>query len=331
MEICICGGGSLGIVCAGIFAFQGHIINLLSGHPDKWSNVVSVFDPDGKEFSGKLSLVTNNPKDAVKMADLVLLCVPGYLIKKTLMDIRPYLKSTCAVGSIVSNTGFFFIAHELLSEDITLFGFQRVPFISRVKTYGSVGYLLGYKKRLYVAIENSYNKESLRNILETLFMTPINLLDNFYEASLTNSNPILHTGRLYSMWKNYKGEIYPYQSLFYSEWTNEASETLISMDAEFMKLLKAIGIKDGVIPSLLDYYESTDSLSLTAKIRSIKAFKGILSPMKKVSGGWVPDFESRYFTEDFPFGLRFIKELASKHNVQTPIIDKVYNWGISKI
>ncbi len=53
--------------------------------------------------------------------------------------------------------------------------------------------------------------------------------------------------------------------------------------------------------------------------------------MKAVSGGWIPDFGSRYFTEDFPFGLRFIKELALKYNVKTLAIDKVYRWGMSKI
>jgi hypothetical protein len=53
--------------------------------------------------------------------------------------------------------------------------------------------------------------------------------------------------------------------------------------------------------------------------------------MKEVGGGWIPDFESRYFTEDFPYGLRFIKELAQKHNIDTPTIDKVYNCGMQHI
>jgi hypothetical protein len=53
--------------------------------------------------------------------------------------------------------------------------------------------------------------------------------------------------------------------------------------------------------------------------------------MKQTPNGWVPDFESRYFTEDFPFGLRFIYELAHLNNINTPNIDKVYQWGISKI
>lgn len=106
---------------------------------------------------------------------------------------------------------------------------------------------------------------------------------------------------------------------------------LIAMDSEFMSLVKSLGIRKEVIPSLLDYYESSDAESLTAKIKSINAFQRILSPMKEVSGGWIPDFNSRYFTEDFPFGLRFIKDIAEKQNISIPTINKVYNWGISKL
>ena len=53
--------------------------------------------------------------------------------------------------------------------------------------------------------------------------------------------------------------------------------------------------------------------------------------MVEVPGGWKADFGSRYFTEDFPYGLRWIKELAVKNSIYTPIIDEVYGWGMSKI
>lgn len=47
--------------------------------------------------------------------------------------------------------------------------------------------------------------------------------------------------------------------------------------------------------------------------------------------GWCPDFSSRYFTEDFPFGLKFIRDLCIERNVSCPNIDKVYAWGMSKL
>lgn len=330
-SICICGGGSLGLVCAGMFSSKGFNVSLLTGHPESWDTNIKVIDPNNNIIRGTLKRISSNPKETVIDADLVFLTVPGFLIEQTLEDIGPFLKSDAIVGSVVSSTGFFFAAHKILGNKYCLFGFQRVPYIARQKKYGTIGELLGYKNSLNVAIENSSNPGALKNELEVLFGTPIKILNNFYEASLTNSNPILHTGRLYTLWKDYNGEIIPNPPLFYADWNDEASECLIQMDNEFQRLLDKLGIRRGIIPSLLDYYESIDAPALTNKIRSIPAFQSIKSPCKKVDTGWIPDFSSRYFTEDFPFGLRFIKELAQKENINTPVIDKVYNWGLEKI
>lgn len=329
--ICICGGGSLGLVCAGVFLQKGVKVNILSGHPNKWSKHIIVEDVNGANYSGTLNKISSNPENVIPEADMIFLTLPGFMIEDTLCKIEPYLNSDSIVGSVVSSTGFFFAAHRVLSKRHCIFGFQRVPFIARQKKYGAIGELLGHKPVLNLCIENCDDSEVLKNELSYLFDTPIRLLNNFYEASLTNSNPILHTGRLYSMWHNYDGVKTQKPSLFYSEWTDEASDLLIKMDNEFQALLKKLNVSPDAIPSILEYYESSDAPSLTRKIKSIQAFQSITSPMIETKDGWIPDFNSRYFTEDFPFGLRFIKELATEHNISTPYIDLVYNWGISHI
>lgn len=331
--ICICGGGGLGLVCAGVLASQGLRVNLLTGHPDKWSECVEVTDSDGKKFCGRLNAVSSNPEDVIPEAQMVLLCLPGYLIEKTLLDIRPYLAPDAYVGSIVGSTGFFFFAHEVLSAAQPLFAFQRVPFISRAAEYGKKGLLLGYKDSLNVAIENAGDDSGFTEFLSKVFLTPVARLGSFYEAALTNSNPLLHTSRLYTMWVDWKeGDYFTQQGYFYADWTLQASDLLIEMDREFMQLLDSLGLARHTIQPLLEYYESTDAQSLKEKISSIPAFKPILSPMvEKEPGKWVPDFSSRYFTEDFPFGLRFIKDLADKQGLHLPTINKVYEWGMGKV
>lgn len=146
----------------------------------------------------------------------------------------------------------------------------------------------------------------------------------FYEVALSNSNPILHTGRLYTMFRGREKDVFDHNILFYKEWTDEASQ-LLDMDTEFFQLLKKLNVHS--LPTLLDYYESTDATSLTRKIKSIPAFQTITSPMKQVEGGWMADFNSRYFTEDFPFGLRGFKELAMGYHIDSPVIHEVYAWG----
>ena len=331
MRICICGGGNLGHVVAGFLAAREDcVVSLLTRRPALWQQQLTISTPDGRQLVGRLERISSEPAEVIADADLVLLCLPGYSIQEVLLQICPFLKPRTPVGSVVCSTGFFFEAMERLSPDTPLFGFQRVPFIARTTTYGHSAALLGYKPQLSIAIEHASEKEPLRATIERLFRTPVQLLSSYYEASLTNSNPLLHPARLYTLWKDWhEGVVYDSQPMFYEMWTEEASELLIALDCEFFHLLRVLPVREGSIPTILDYYESTDAASLTRKLRSIEAFKGILAPMKAVAGGFVPDFQSRYFTEDFPFGMRIIQQLARQHQVAIPMIDKVLMWGMN--
>lgn len=329
--ITICGGGSLAHVCAGMLSSQpGVTVNIFTQQPDRWSHQLEITDPDGKVVRGKLDTISSNPAEALDGAQIILLCLPGFAIDSTLEKIKPHI-GDAVVGSIVCSTGFFFSAHRILGENARLFGFQRVPYIARTVEYGHSANLLGYKPQLAIAVENVSNVDNFRKLSETLWNTPVKLLGSHFEASLTNSNPILHTSRLYTMWKDWNGQACKSNTLFYRDWTVEASQMLIDMDAEFMQLLDVLPVTNGAIPSVLEYYESHDAESLTRKISGIPAFQNIASPMIQNPDGWVPDFKSRYFTEDFPYGLAIIRRLAHEKEIECPNIDKVYDWGISMI
>ena len=330
-KVCICGGGNLGHVVAGFLAAHGDCeVSLLTRHPERWQQQLEITTPEGEILKGRLKAISSDPAEVVSPADIVLLCLPGFSIREVLQQIQPALTSGTAVGSVVCSTGFFFEAFKMLPSQTPLFGFQRVPFISRLKEYGHSADLLGYKPSLQLAIEQTNEKETLRATIEQLFRVPVQLLKSYYEVSLTNSNPLLHPAHLYTMWKDWhEGVVYPEESLFYEQWTHEASEVLIQMDEEFQQLLNILPVTPGSIPTILDYYESTDAPSLTHKLQTIQAFKGIKSPMKPVEGGFVPDFSSRYFTEDFPYGLQIVQQQARQHGVSTPVIDKVLRWGLS--
>lgn len=241
-KICICGGGSLAHVCAGVLSSQKEVeVNIFTRKPDLWSHQLEVTDLNGKVYNGNLNIISKNPEETLKDCDIVFLCLPGFAIESTLESIKPHV-GNAVVGSIVCSIGFFFASHKVLGEDARLFGFQRLPYIARTVEYGHSANLLGYKPQLAIAVENAEDEDSFRQLVETLWMTPVKLLGSHYEVSLTNSNPILHTGRLYSMWKDWNGEIYNHNILFYKEWTNVASQMLIDMDAEFMQLLDTLPV-----------------------------------------------------------------------------------------
>lgn len=341
MTLTLCGGGNLGHVIAAFAAHRGYDVQLLTRHPERWNCDISIDTPDGKVITGRISRISNQPSAVIPQADMVLLCLPGYAIGDCLTAIAPHLSSSTPVGSVVSSTGFFFEALEKLPATTPLFGFQRVPFIARTGEYGRSAHLLGYKPQLHVAYISRYEVRGARcedtqerslffRQLEQLFDTEVVPLGSHYEASLTNSNPLLHTSRLYSMWHTWhEGTVYPTQNRFYADWTDEASALLIAMDREFFQLLDVLPVRPGSIPTILDYYESCDAPSLTRKLRSIPAFQDILSPMEAVAGGFVPDFHSRYFTEDFPYGLAIVRRLMQEHAISAPHIEQVFLWGMS--
>jgi hypothetical protein len=320
--VCICGGGALGLVVASVLSNTREVaVRLLTAHPHQWSKSIEAIDSEGKVYKGVLEKVSDKAEDVIPQSDIVLLCLPGFLIEQSLRQIAPFVTNQ-AIGSIVSSTGFFFQAHRILGSSASLFGFQRVPYIARVREYGHSADLLGYKQQLFMATENL--PKDFEAMWAEWLQTPVAHLSNYLEASLSNSNPLLHPARLYGMWHEWNGETYNEQTLFYAQWDEFSSEVYIAMDEEFQKLCHTVGV---AIPSVLDYYESTDAISLTRKLRSIVAFQTIKAPMKRTEKGFVPDYESRYFTEDFPFGLQIVKDLAFKYDISTPTIDKVLAWG----
>lgn len=331
--ICMCGGGALTHTIAASLAHRGVTVNVLTRNPGRWGRELTAVTPQGS-FTAPLGRVSDRPGEVVPEADVVLLTVPGYANAEELARIAPWLKPGAMVGGVFCSSGFFFEAMKVLPAGVRLWGFQRVPYISRVGQYGHTANLLGYRPELKMATErmSAEESEALRRWVEDKFGTPATLLKNYLEASITNSNPILHTARLYAMFGDWdEGKRGERNILFYEEWTDAASQLLIDMDRELFSLLERLPVTGGYLVPLLEYYESHDAASLTAKISSIGGFKGILSPMKEVDGGWVPDYGSRYFTEDFGYSLKYIRDLAREYGVEAPNIEKVYEWGRSKL
>ena len=332
-NICICGGGNLGQVIAGYIAAKNSVnVNVLTRKPERWKDEMIVKLPSGETLVGKINLVTDNAQEAMKDAGIVLFCLPGNANREELLKIKPYVSKDCFVGSVFCSTGFFFEAFEVLGKEQPLWGFQRVPFTARLIEYGISAELKSFKPKYFIAVENTQYKEEFRVVIEELLDRPTALLTNYYEATFTNSNPLFHTARLYQMFKDWKpGKYYPHSIGFHDDWDDATSETYIKMDEDLMRLLDALPVRKGYLPTVLDYYESTDAASLTRKIKDIYANKGYGTPMKQTEKGWIPDISSRYFQEEFCLSLKFVYEKAHELGVTTPTIDAVFEWGVKML
>ena len=115
--------------------------------------------------------------------------------------------------------------------------------------------------------------------------------------------------------------------MFYAEWTDEASRIYVAMDDELHGLIRRLPMPADSLPSVLSYYESDTVEALTAKLRSIEAFRAIAAPMVECDGGYAPDLGSRYFKEDFPYGLDLLIRLAHNCGLNVPTMQMVARWG----
>jgi DNA-binding transcriptional MerR regulator len=110
----------------------------------------------------------------------------------------------------------------------------------------------------------------------------------------------------------------------------DSAITLVKMDKELFKIfdkLEQNGLPVKQIKPILEHYESKDEEGLKNKISSIKSFKGLTTPSVKLDNGkYIPDFNSRYFTADFPYGLEILLSIARLLNTEHPTMDEVDGW-----
>ena len=330
-KICICGGGNLGHVLIAKMSQNGCVVNLLTNRPKQWSHKIEVIDCFDKKITGSINKISDNPEDVIPNSEIILLCLPGYMIEPTLKKIKPFLQKDQIIGSVVCSNGFFWIANHVLGSEIQLFGFQRVPFICRVKEYGCKAKIEGYKSLLKISGVNGVSLNEVADFLSMTLDTKTICLSHYLESALTNSNPLIHPARIYAMLSPYSLDIFDKEILFYEEWNDDSSEILIDCDKEFQEILSKLPINREEMPFVLPYYDSFDARSLTEKIRSIKSFKGIKMCMIKKDDGYVIDYTNRYFTEDIPYGLLIIKSFGELLNVPTPKIDNIIYWMQEKL
>ncbi|MGZ2368310.1 NAD/NADP octopine/nopaline dehydrogenase family protein [Ancylomarina sp. YFZ004] len=330
LRVVVCGGGNLGHAIVGKISQQSNVsVSLLTSNPSVWDRHIEVIENNGDISHGKIESVDSQAEFLIPDADVIIITTPSFLIKDMLLSISPYVKVGTWVGSVQCSGGFFGMARTILASNVNIFGFQRVPYIARVKEYGKSVFLKGYKSEIKIAVLNTGSCDEFMMRLEELFETKIIRLKSYLEATLTNSNPILHPSRLYGLFKDWKPGIeYEEEVLFYEDWTNRDSEILIACDQELALLVSELSDYMDKLPSILEHYGVSDKYSLTYKLQTIEAFKGIRLKMSETkSGKYIPDFKNRYFIEDVSYGLLLIRHIADTVHVDTPMINVIINWA----
>lgn len=327
ITVTICGGGNLAHAQAAYLARKGHVVNILTRRPGDWASSLNAAFFDGLRKNIELQTVTSSPA-VVENSEVVIISLPRFAIGTVAEQLLPHLTNEQLVVLAPGTPWLQQVQDNVRWKGKKLCGLYKVPFISRTENYGHSVSVLGTRdvNRVW------FSDASLRTyipLLEDMFDTPLVELTSAWPFVLTNSNPLLHPSRLVEMFREYEeGVYYDHNFLFYEEWTQESSELYIAADKELLSICErcpGMVVGKDIVP-VTEYYESPDAESLTRKIRNISAFKGILSPMVQHVDGWVPDFSSRYFTEDVEWGTVPIAEYARSLGLDTPVLDYFVSW-----
>ncbi len=329
MKITIVGGGNIGTQFAVHCAEKNHEVTIFTSQPDLFSQTLSIVDENGAiTHQGDIHLATQDPQMAFQYADLILVTVPAMIMKSAAEKIFIHAREDAIIGVVPGNGGSECAFSKCIQRGNIFFGIERVPAIARLVQKGKIVKSTGYRDELHIAAFPKNAGVVCANIVSRIFDMKTVIIPNFLNLTMTPSNPILHTSRLYSLffdWHN--GMVYKSVPLFYEEWNDHSSELLLLCDAEVQAICRALPeLELKFVKSLKDHYESWTVEAMTKKISTIQAFKGIKTPMIAVDGGFVPDLHSRYFTADFSYGLSIIKQIAEFAKVNTPTIDMILGW-----
>ena len=328
MNITIIGGGNIGCGMAGYLSENGHSVTILSSKPGAFGKSIEVIDNvSGSSFSADIARVTDDLVFAVADAELIYVTYPSFMLEAFFYGLQQALNKPIMIGIVPGTGGAEFYGKALVKSGHVLFGFDRVPCIARINEYGRSVFVSKKKSVRCVALQAHKTKEMCRINTHLLGLECIPL-KSYLAVTFTPSNPIVHTSRTYAMFRDYNEEtVYERNFLYYKEWDDIASSVLFAMDEELQQIcanLKDIDLSEMIFTK--NHYGVSSVEEATKKIRSIESLKNIFSPMRKMDNGYIPDFQSRYFIEDIPYGLCILKGFALIVGIETPSMNKVLLW-----
>jgi hypothetical protein len=303
-------------------------------------------DPQNKKtYKGTPTAISKDASKVVPQADYLILALPSFAIRNVLKGVKPHLKDGSIVYIMPGQGGPDFVAKDVLGEEIksgktTMAGVIPMPLNCRITEWGKKVELAALKDTYDLASVPAGNAAKASKELSALMDgRPVNPIGNYVGIGLHCSNPNLHPGRLYSMWKDYKeGKVYPENKLFYETWDDDSTDWLMKINDERLKIWKTIvenypGTGEvNEVPDMFTYIKKIygaqvkEHSTFTSAIRTCDGYKGFRCPMKAVEGGFVPDFKNRYFTEDIPEGVCMYKGIADLAGVETPVMDEIVGF-----
>lgn len=353
----VCGGGNAAQVVSCLFGSRYKVtaISLYSDEAERWDKAMKDaggmtcnFQGTNKSVRSIPDLITKDPS-AVKNCDVVFFTVPSSFHEQYFTKLEPYVQAGTIFAVMPARSGCDFLFKKVMgekAETLGLVAFETLPWACRFNDWGKTATVLGTKETIGAAVVPPVKQSKMDVILKLqglLGVEPkINEVPNIMSISLGNPGQVIHPGVTYGRWHAWDGKPLAKKPLFYQGVDNETADVLTGISDDIQKICAALKKLDGQyntsqVQTVMEWYMSSysssisDASSLKTAMNTNSAYEGLCHPMKEEQGGYVPDFQFRYLSEDVPTGLCFSRGVGELLGVKTPTIDKVLIWSQEKL
>ncbi|ABR29960.1 NADP transhydrogenase subunit alpha [Thermosipho melanesiensis] len=317
MNISVIGAGNGGLALAGFLTLRGFKVTLYNRSIKRISSFMKskIIRLEGEiNATVKIFNVTNDIKEALEDAKLVMIVVPAFAHADIAEKIYPYVEDD---QIFILNPGRTFGALEFYrklrekSEKIIIAETQTFLFASRTSNPG-VSHIFRIKNAVPVSALPSKHNPILREILEDV-IPEFQVIDSILYTSFNNIGAVFHpatlilnAGRVESTFGKFE---------FYLEGiTPSVARVLEKIDYERCAIARTLGIQPLTAKDWLNYAYDVLGGNLYEVIHNNSGYQGIIAP---------PSLQNRYILEDVPMSLVPMSEIARKFGIKTPAIDSI--------
>ncbi|MDQ7906262.1 NAD/NADP octopine/nopaline dehydrogenase family protein [Phytohabitans sp. ZYX-F-186] len=322
MDLTVIGAGNGALAAAGHAALNGHRVRLWDRYLDPDSALVRSGQITlAGAVSGVATVDATRPAlgDAVAGADLVMVVVPGFAISWIAGALAPHVRPGQSVLLHPGGTGGALeVAHiwGAAGTGVVLGATDTLAYACRVDRDGTVG-VHALKKHLMVSAVDSARTAALTGLVRQLYPQAA-AEPSILDVLFANLNPVIHPPiTLLNAGRIEAGQHFR----FYGDGVGPGVAALIrALDAERVAVARAYGCSALDLDAWIEraYQVRDRDLVRLFAVLDRDVYHGLASPSA---------IESRYLTEDLPFGLACTAEFAAVAGVPVPVTDAVLRVG----
>ena len=326
MKVAVLGCGNGAHAIAGDMALRGHEVSIWE-NPSFASNLDHIIKNNKSielkgEVNGiaRLSAVSSNPEDVICGADIIYCVMPSFGQESAFDYISPFVEAGQKILIMPGNFGSVSLYMKLkergIADKVLIAESDTIPYATRLQEDKS-SLVFGVKESMWISAIPGKRTSELIEGLKNVFPIGLNLLPDVISVALANTNMILHCP---TMIMN-AGRIENGQRFrFYNDgMTGSVCKVMEMMDSERLAVGKAWGYD-----LISEYDDAISNYNLDRSKYSSLHDIFVDHPVYGNHGADSPaSMTFRYLSEDVPYLLVPLSDMAMLANIPVPTIDSV--------